>query len=172
MFCHQSPLRYGFSTSGQWIITKASCDKHHRQPGSIAQQNHSQPAAPLQAKTPEEIKTAPHFTFLNRFSTMPAHLLDSVLCAIRLPLSLRANPACRFAPFTSTQWQEQNSTLSPTAKTIRRRPPRALDASVACVTQSIWSLLLVSVCDTTTTTTTPSHPPLLLHMSAVAKQAG
>lgn len=110
------------------------------------------------------------------FQTMPAHLLDSVLCAIRLhlppPLS-RADPACRFAPFTSTQWQEQNSTLSPTAKTIRRRPPRALDASVACVTQSIWSLLLVSVCDTTTTTTSSSsHTPLLLHMSAVAKQAG
>ena len=107
--------------------------------------------------------------FFYHFSTIPAHLLDSVLRAIRLPLSLRADPACRFAPFTSTQWQEQNSTLSPTAKTIRRRPPRALDASVACVTQSIWSLLLVSVCDTTTT---PSHPPLLLHMSAVAKQAG
>lgn len=32
---------------------------------------------------------------------------------------------------------EQNTTLSSTAKAIRCKPPRAEDASVACVTQSI-----------------------------------
>lgn len=58
-----------------------------------------------------------------------------------------------------------------TANSIRRRPQRAEEASVACVTQSIWSL---SLCYVSNTNTVSSRPPLPLqlqsHMSAVAKQ--
>lgn len=73
-----------------------------------------------------------------------------------LSLSLRADPAVALLHSHPHNSGEQNSTLSPTAKTIRRRPPRAEDASVACVIQSIWSLLLVSVWNTNTNP--PLHP--------------
>lgn len=91
-------------------------------------------------------------------------------------LSIRAAPSPRLALFTvHTKSGEQNSTLSPTAKTIRRRPPRA--GGRKCSVRN--SINLISCCLSLSEIPTrlqrrPRRTPTtpLLHMSAGAKQTG